>query len=106
MVCHLHHWDLASSNFPGLGDDYNALQTAAILSFETALWNLVIMKCCTLADESTWYIYIYNDPNDTTNPYHSVVEYAQTIMYPQNKGNYLRGGELDSNDTYKYFVLR
>lgn len=98
--------DLASSNFPGLGDDYNSLQTAAILSFEKALWNLVVMKCCRMEEVSNWYIYIYLDPNDTHYPYHSIVEYARTIMYPVNKGNYLRGGELDDNGTYKTFVLQ
>jgi hypothetical protein len=59
-----------------------------------------------MAEESTWYIYIYNNPDDTTYPYHSVVEYGQTVMYPVNKGNYLRGGELDDNGEYKTFVLQ
>lgn len=98
--------DLADSNFPGLGDDYNALQTAALNSFEKALWNLVIMKCCTLAEESNWYIYIYNDPQDTTNPYNSVVEYAQTIMYPINKGNYLRARINEVGDLYITYQLQ
>ncbi len=91
--------DLASAYFPDLGDDYNSLQHAGLISFEKSVWNLVIMKCCTLGDVSEWYIYIFNEPNVNW-PWTSVVQYAQEVMYPINKAHYLRGGQYDQNDTY------
>ncbi|TKK65957.1 hypothetical protein FC093_18305 [Ilyomonas limi] len=96
--------NLATSYFPDLGDNYNTLQSAALISFEKSVWNLAIMKCCTLGDVSDWYIYLYNEPNDNY-PHTSVVEYAQTEMYPQNKAHYLRGGYYDQNDDYRTIRL-
>ena len=98
--------NLASSYFPDLGDDYNALQTAAIISFEKALWNLVIMKCCTYSIQSRWTIDMMNDQNDNTYPYHSIVEYAQQTMYPINKGRYLRAVLQYRYDTYSTYELQ
>lgn len=100
--------DLASSVFPALGDDYNALQTAAVISFQQALWNLVIMKCCTYKVTSTWTIDLYYDGENSVdnNHFSNLLPYAQEVMYPQNKGMYLRGAEGTRWDTYRYVDLR
>ncbi|MEO5889361.1 MAG: hypothetical protein ABIQ31_03870 [Ferruginibacter sp.] len=93
--------DLATANFPGLGVEYNTLQTAALESFEKALWNLVIMKCCTFSKESRWTIDIYNDRSDNTYPYHTATEYAQQKTYPGGRGQYLRGRLSIRWDSYR-----
>lgn len=98
--------DLASSNFPDLGDDYNTLQTAAFTSFKKSLWNLAVVKVCSYSIESRWTIYVYNDHNDNTYPYHTVTQYAQQIMYPQNKGRYLRAVVQYRYDKYSSYELQ
>ena len=89
--------DLASSNFPGLGDDYNALQTAAILSFQKALWNLVIMKCCSYYEN-------YHTSVQIKKPM-TLTQYAQQTFYPANKGVYLRAQLTYYDDQINEFEL-
>ena len=82
--------DLASSHFPGLGDKYNELQSAAHTSFKKSLWNLVIMKTCS---------YYENYHTHATTPKHigAIDEYAQKQFYPANKGVYLRARYVDTD---------
>ena len=78
--------DLASSNFPALGDEYNKLQSAAHTSFKKSLWNLVIMKTCTLYENTHRRLVLHQGSG-----YRSVTDYARKEFYPANKGVYLRG---------------
>ena len=100
--------DLAASSFPALGDDYNALQAAAIINFQSALWKLVIMKCCTYQPWSTWNKRFYYDiENDKANDqWRDLLAYAREVMYPQNKGRYLRAMVYDLGDRSKRIYMQ
>lgn len=85
--------DLAKSYFPertNHADEYYALYNPMYDHHKKSVWNLAIMKCCTYYVNSRWTIYIYNDHKNNYYPYHTVVQYAQQVMYPQNPGRYLR----------------
>ncbi|WP_373514311.1 hypothetical protein [Persicitalea sp.] len=90
--------DLATSHFPGLGDAYNQLQSAALTSFKKSLWNLVIMKTCS---------YYKNWEDVVTTPKHmgAIEEYAQKAFYPANKGLYLRARYIDTSSTTNSYAL-
>ncbi|MES2777873.1 MAG: hypothetical protein V4722_27080 [Bacteroidota bacterium] len=75
--------DLSTKHFPGLGDDYNNLQTAALTSFKKSLWNLVIMKTCTYYENYHTYI-------DLPKNWGELGRYAQNVFYKNYKGVYLR----------------
>ncbi len=87
--------DLATSNFPGLGDEYNKLKDAAENNFQKSLWNLAVMKCCTYYEN---YHFLEELSNMTA------VEYAQDNFYndPQYAGTYLRGYKFDSIGDYTF----
>lgn len=75
--------DLASANFPGLGDEYNKLQAAAYTNFKQSLWNLVIMKCCS-------YYRNYSEVVSLPKVRGAFRKWAQEKFYPEHKGNYMR----------------
>ncbi|MEO7311316.1 MAG: hypothetical protein ABIX01_13015 [Chitinophagaceae bacterium] len=89
--------DLATKNFPGLGDAYNKLQTAALSSFKKSLWNLVVMKTCTYYEN--YHDYITIPKNEW------ITKYAQEIFYTRNKGNYLRARYVNTDANTNTFEL-
>jgi len=93
--------ELAGAHFPGLGDAYNSLQTAAYNHFRKSLWNLVIMKCCSLYRN-------YHEYPITFPRTGELLAYAKETFYPQNKAVYLRAKfwqvvtEWGEHDTWQW----
>lgn len=75
--------DLANSHFPSPNDDYDKLQTNALINFRQSLWNLIIIKTCSL-----YRIPYYNTYE--IDPYVSIDEPA-VQFYIENKASYFRG---------------
>lgn len=94
--------DLASSNFPGLGDKYNALQKAARREFHKGMWNLAIMKTC------TWYTNPYLQtflPKGNTSTYVAVSNWAQENLYNTYPGVFLRYSYDESDGQNNLFTF-
>jgi hypothetical protein len=90
--------DLASRHFPGLGDEYNILQSAAHTSFKKSLWNLVIMKTCSYYEN--WHKY-----DIEIGKHDFITSYAQKTFYPEYKGVYLRAIFTNTDANTNYFEL-
>ena len=86
--------DLASSNFPGLGDSYNALQKAALKEFKKALWNLAIMKTCKYWSNYEKEITLPKGAGTTV----AVRNWAQQNLYKTNPGVFLRYAYIDTDN--------
>lgn len=80
---------LGSEKFT-LGSYYNKLHDAAYTQMKRAIWNLLILKCCTFY-RYTYNQYIYDN--------RTFVEWARQEFYPKNKGVYLRGFKLEEGSS-------
>ena len=93
--------DLANSTFPGLGDEYNKLQTAALTYYHKSLWNLIMMRCCELveyeADE-------YPD-TDYNNPSAFYFGYAVNDFYVNHKGDYMRAEAFGHTGDVAHWIV-
>jgi hypothetical protein len=86
--------DLATSRFPGLGNEYNALQSAARTQFHKMLWNLAIMKTCRYYEN--YHIFITLEKKDGTSA--AVSKWAQESFYKNNPGVFIRYAYIGTND--------
>lgn len=74
--------DLFTSDFPTTGDDYNKLLDSGYTHFKKSLWNLIVIKTCTLYRHYPNYYVLNKDYN--------ITDYAQNEFYSAYKGSYLR----------------
>ncbi|MEO7044616.1 MAG: hypothetical protein ABI091_04865 [Ferruginibacter sp.] len=85
--------DLANCNFPDPSDEYDALRDNALINFRQSLWNLIIMKTCTL------YYYKYGGFTYEPDPNESILDIAILWYHDSglgdNQGYYLRGTWLE-----------